>query len=76
MNNQINHNPVNDPDFPISPVANSVEDTEGHARMRVDEADESDTIRRAIEDTEDAEGHIRLRVEDADDAEGRRFKFF
>jgi len=60
MSNDINHNPANDPRFPIRPSASDmIEDTEGHRRVP------------QVEDAEDAEGHrVPPRVEDVEDTDG------
>ncbi|MGA9279577.1 hypothetical protein [Ilumatobacter sp.] len=63
MSTQINHNPVNDPSFPISP--DMIEDTEGHRKLRIDGADAVRSPR-----VEDADAVRSPRVEDADDTEG------
>ncbi len=73
MSNEINHNPAND--TPVSRVRYLAEDTEGHARARIEEDEAADTeghVRAyvAADDAEDTEGHARARIDEDDDTEG------
>lgn len=63
MNNEINHNPANDPETPFRPVAAAklTEDTEGHRRQgtrRRGEAGSDTTVQMPpVDDADDTEGH-------------------